>query len=575
VLILKSLTFSGIGRFVDEQTIDFTTLGSLVQIDGENKNTGGSSGSGKSTVFKALEYLLGLNDISNGILQSRLTKEAMSVMGHFDWDGIPVKIQRNKKLLVDIDGVPTIGSSKITEEKLDEIIGMPRDLFRKILHKRQGEGGFFLDLGPSDVHKFLTSCLSLQKEQAKISVLDARLEDLLKSEILYRSRLESNKMGLEATKNAKVSLGPIPVLEVDPGALGELEIQYAKATETHKLTRETHDKEMVDLEQSRPQTPTVPFDRAPIEKIENEINTILTQIAKLQKVESDRQAVVKANISEIQIQINKLNSEELTRQSEVRSKISSAQAEISRLQGLEQVRQAAVQSEITFNNISLLRAKIESVDGGKAKVSGANLAIELNKIRASLCPTCEQGWVNDAAKAKESDILAKLQECKKLVIAGIAADKEKLILEEKLKQLNLEFQPRIVPEIQILNNQIVQLRIDSNPKIPEEIQVLNEKIFQLRIDCPTPTTAEIIDLRLQKDFKNKELTDIRQEERDHQFKEDAKKQVILVNYALKQTELRKSHEITAKFLQDEESKALAEYVLAKNKVKSFEENKKP
>ena len=50
MLILKSLTFENIGRFVEPQTIDFASLGSLVQIEGQNNNTEGSSGAGKSTI---------------------------------------------------------------------------------------------------------------------------------------------------------------------------------------------------------------------------------------------------------------------------------------------------------------------------------------------------------------------------------------------------------------------------------------------------------------------------------------------------------------------------------------------
>ena len=100
--------------------------------------TGGSSGS---------TLLLGLNDISNGVLQSRLTKSPMSVIGIFELDGVPLKIERGKKLSIDLNGEITTGSNKLTEEVARSVIGMPRDLFRKILHKRQGEGGFFLRYG--------------------------------------------------------------------------------------------------------------------------------------------------------------------------------------------------------------------------------------------------------------------------------------------------------------------------------------------------------------------------------------------------------------------------------------------
>src|ERR1035437_2550917 len=193
MLVLKKLTFENIGRFTESQTIDFTSLGSLVQVDGSNLNTGGSSGAGKSTVFKALDFLLGLNDESTTILQSRLTKKAMSVTGLFELDGVPLKIERGKKLSIDSHGEVTTGSSKLTEEKLDLIIGMSRDLSRKILHKRQSEGGFFLEMGPSEVHKFLTSCLSLEAEQCKIVRLDERLATLSASEALLKSGLEANR----------------------------------------------------------------------------------------------------------------------------------------------------------------------------------------------------------------------------------------------------------------------------------------------------------------------------------------------------------------------------------------------
>src|ERR1041385_1659468 len=198
MLLLKSLTFSGIGRFVEPQTILFDALGNIVQVEGNNLNTGGSSGAGKSTIFKALEFLLGLNDTPNGVLQSRLTKTPMTVSALFDFDDLPLKIERGKKLLIDLNGEITTGSSEISEEKLDTIIGMPRKLFRKILHKRQSEGGFFLDMTPSDTHKFLVSCLGQDKEQSKLLILDTRLQALQEEESSLKSELVAATTGLEA-----------------------------------------------------------------------------------------------------------------------------------------------------------------------------------------------------------------------------------------------------------------------------------------------------------------------------------------------------------------------------------------
>src|ERR1035437_191661 len=154
MFIIDEMTLNNIGRFVEEQTVDFTRLGNLVQVDGENKNTGGSSAVGKTLLFKALEYVLGLDEVPLKVIQSRLIKEPISVGLKGRWDNIPVQIQRSKKgLKIVIGDEVTEGSSKLSEEKLDKILGMPRDLFRKILHKRQKEGGFFLQFTPKQMYE--------------------------------------------------------------------------------------------------------------------------------------------------------------------------------------------------------------------------------------------------------------------------------------------------------------------------------------------------------------------------------------------------------------------------------------
>lgn len=526
MITLKSLTLKGIGRFVEEQTIDITSLGQLVEVGGQNNNTGGSSGAAKSTVFKAIEFLFGVNDISSTVLQSRLTKEPLFVKGVFDLDGLPLTIERGKKLLIDLNGEVTTGSSKLTEEKLDEIIGMPRDLFRKILHKRQGEGGFFLDMGPSDVHKFLTNCLGLEKEQSKVVVLDTRLAKLTVDESSLKSNIESYRMGLEATQSAISSLGPTPTLEIDPSVIEELKKKHLGAVDTHKLVRDSHKREAEDLEKDRPQVTTTPFDRTRIVQLENEIGTILSQISNLERVE-------------------------VNRQQSIRNQISSMKEEISKYNKIEQTRQTEVQSRITLNRVSCVEAKVSSNKGNEAKQLAIGLAKDLQKIRESLCPTCEQGWVTDTAKTKESDILAQLQECKKSMMVGIAADKGLVSLEEQRKQLDLEVQPKSIPEIE-RNNEL--------------IKSLNEEL-----SCPI-VNPESIELKLQVDFKNKEIVEIRAQEQDHQFKENSKRQLMMDQFALKQTNLRQTHESTIQFVRDEEGKALSEYESVSNKLKSFEES---
>ena len=169
MLKLKKLHLRGVGRFVENQVIDFDSLGTMVQVDGQNNNTKGSSGAGKSTIFNALDYLLGFSDLPTTVLQSRYAKDIF-VKGEFDWDGKDLFIVRGKKdgLIVSVDGEVKTGSIKLVEEEIDKILAMPRDLFRQILHKRQFSRGFFLNMTPKENYEFLTSCLNLEKEKKKV-----------------------------------------------------------------------------------------------------------------------------------------------------------------------------------------------------------------------------------------------------------------------------------------------------------------------------------------------------------------------------------------------------------------------
>lgn len=573
MLILKSLTFSGIGRFVEEQIVDFTQLGSLVQVEGKNNNTGGSSGAGKSTIFKALDFLLGLNDLSNTVLQSRLTKTSISVTGLFDLDGLPLKIERGKKLLIDLNGEVTTGSSKLTEEKLDQIIGMPRDLFRKVMHKRQGEGGFFLDMGPTDVHKFLTNCLGLEKEQNKVMTLDTKISTLSEKELSLKSEIGLITGGIDATTSAILALGPEPTLEIDPESLEGLEKAHKSAKDIHESIKASFAIEVAELEKQRPQIQTVPFDRSGIEFIESEVGTFLAKIAKLEKTELERQSQVKAKISELQIAIGNLNNKEVQRVSDVKNQILSLKAEISKIESTEKARQSAVQQKISDLKIQLINTQSQVDLGSKAMDDAAALAKELQKVRSAVCPTCEQGWITDSCKAKETQILTKLSEYKKTVVAGNEAKNAVTLINQQLEVLKLESIPKVTLETDQINIKITELAKDTVPKTVPETVELALQIEMLQVESEPQAIREVIELKLKMSNRNNELVELRRQESDHQFKENAKQQLIVVNFAQKQTELRQKHQEALGILQDAENFSLARYSETKHKVQSFKEAK--
>ena len=145
MLELLSLTFKNIATFDSEQTVNFEDKAKMIQIDGNNEDTGGSSGAGKSSIAHALDYLLNTNDTPATVLKSRNNKLPMEVTGNFKYNNQSLEIKRSTKTGLEIllDDEKTCGNTKLAEELLDSIIGIPRDIFGKMIHQKQNKGGFF------------------------------------------------------------------------------------------------------------------------------------------------------------------------------------------------------------------------------------------------------------------------------------------------------------------------------------------------------------------------------------------------------------------------------------------------
>lgn len=366
MLKLNKLKFNNIGRFVDLQEISFENLSGLVQVDGNNSNTGGSSGSGKSTIFNAIDFLFGLNSIPTSSLQSRLTEDPIFVEAEFDLNGQKLVVSRSKKLKIDLNGETTTGSSKITEEKLDQILSIPRHLFRPMLHKKQKEPGFFLSFTPSETNSFLTDCLGLTDFKTKLNVLDVKITDITKKIELLNSDIISNKSGLEATQNAILALGDKPEKNIDQKTI----LKTKEKLDCLKLELnnlyENNKKEMELLNKEKPKLDFKEYDLSKLKKYEENLLEIGEKINNLKLQDKDKQSVIQKQISEFKIKRMELN------------------------------------SKIEISN--------------KSKEDAKKMALEVLKIRNSLCPKCEQPWLNEAAKQEENKILNKINDLKSMIM---------------------------------------------------------------------------------------------------------------------------------------------------------------
>lgn len=336
---LLTLRYGQIRSFAEDQEIHFANREKLVQIDGKNMNTGGSSGSGKSTVIMVLEYLLGINDVPATLLQSRLSKSGLWAEGDFLIDGKPVTIARSKKdgLSITMAETTVSGNSDQAEEKLQELIGLPMAIFKKMIHKRQKEGGFFLGLGAAKTYKFLVSVLGLEKY---ITDIDAIVADIKK--------FEDDLTGTQRT------------LEMDRSSLLDLE---------HLL--------------SNKQPPVKNFSDELIEQGNRNITGLRITLGSL-KIQ------VKEDVSEVPLVVDKVADT-----TELNQKISALvprRSEINNLvKDLDGIK-TNLQSELN-------KIPFYMTDAQKAGKKIADLKTEMAHIEQAQCPKCMQNWVGDSAKA--------------------------------------------------------------------------------------------------------------------------------------------------------------------------------
>jgi DNA repair exonuclease SbcCD ATPase subunit len=449
MLKLKTLNFKNIGRFTESQEISFDKLGNLVQVHAQNNNTGGSSGSGKSTIFNGLDWLLGLNDLSTTTLQSRLTKEGIVVAGIFDWDGKEIHILRGKKLSITIDGVETAGSSKITEELLDLILGMPRKLFRSILHKRQNDQGWFLELGPAKTNDLLVDALGHAHIRSKVDMVDLKIKEYAKIKTEAESELQALQAALEATKSAILSLGQEPQTEVTEVLVEGWKQQYEGWKETLATKQSIHKQEKDSLDQKKPKLSLIGFDRTLLDElsileksIEKEINLVLDQ-------EKSRQVLVNREIS-----LQKQDLIQLT---------SNLKLENSK--------------KISENKNAHLKLTHIVENGKVAREEAVKLAAQLKLLRSGVCSTCEQSWITGKAKEEDQRLLDKLSQHKVTMEAASQAANEITALELELDVGNEEYSKKLTTLNEERGKKIALLMEETKPlDLNETLIPLNEAL---------------------------------------------------------------------------------------------------
>lgn len=407
-----TLEFQWIGRFVDKQIIKFSPLGSFIQVDGRNVNTGGSSGAAKSTIFHAFDYLFGFNERPATVLQSRKLinpeENALWVKGTFtysDSDDI-VTIIRSKSMVEITIGGETFKKAK-AEEKIEALMGMPADLFRKIIHKRQDEGGFFLNLGPTDMHNFLMDCIGLYPFKKKYEIIEKRLSELEKSIEKENQQLTSLKASLSATQDAVLALGLAPVQDMHREVILELKERADKSVARFLAEKSRCEALVEEYVRNRPDTTNPQYDATLRENLEG-------------------------------------------RRKEVEAKISACLQK-------ERDRQEAVRNQISEYNVKRLQTVARIDKGARTEEDAAKIVTEIKSIREATCPTCTQEWKTDRAVVAEKSRADQLIALRPAMADAIRAKHELFDLDQNIADLKMALSPYTDPSLPDLNEELADI----------------------------------------------------------------------------------------------------------------------
>lgn len=439
---ILSLEFENIGLFTDKQSVSFKDKKDLIQVIAERSDYNGSSGSGKSTIFHAIDYVFGINQIPASALQSRKTKEGISVRIDILWDGEPVSIIRSKKSGLMVQGIDpktkesfsVSGNVDQAEEKIDEIIGLPREVFKKMIHKTQKEGGFFLNLTPSESYKFLVKSLKLEEwlnKEVKAADLLSKIQSEVQKKEFELSVKKSNIENLKATLDG-YSNDLLTIIQPEPKQTKNTESLYSKKEELEG----TLFFEQQEIRNKRPKTPEL----------------------------------ISVNTEDLEEAKNYLKKEESSKLSELVAKES-------------ELKKSLFEKQSIPKTISLLTSKKD--DKIKEILS---IKQKIDKAMGHECPTCRQSWKDESIYSYVENLKKEATDLASIVKSTVSEISDLTLKVESLPEIDKNIK-LIQSEISLIKDDYLQKSREIDLKIKEksnEINKLNKEFndkFQLAMNA--------------------------------------------------------------------------------------------
>lgn len=465
-LKLKNVRFKAFRSFLEEQELGPLPNSGLFLIKGKNLDTGGSSGSGKSSFHLPIAYALGYSPYSAKDLQNWDTEEKLQVEIDFETPEASVKLKRGKENSITVNGVTIQGSSKEVDLELKKILKAPLALLEPLIFREQKTPGFFLSMTDGAKKEFLAKLLGLEDIEIEIDKSSDTIGEIEKQlEILEKTLVAS--VGLN-TKPIDLVIKDLSVLEKE---IQDLKYELKGTEHLHHAANSCYDNYLLMAK----------FDK--------------DQFIKDVKAVKDGFQLKVDNIKKDVVELNRLNS--LKNECEARAK---ASKEID----LEKKKELQLEKSKLESKLKDLRLKVNKKSGLDSKVQ--ILENEIKSIEDSKCGYCQQDWIGDKDNLSQKEIeLSNLKyeiELLKVIIFHEIPELEQKIISDysnisglsmntiKLEQLLEKLDSKIKIESNNVNNTFStakekllseqnQALIDLRTKLDEHLRWWEETNFKI------------------------------------------------------------------------------------------------
>lgn len=376
-------------------TVDLTTPGTTM-IVGENVDDGGSNGVGKSTIINAISYGLydkPVSDISKDGLINNINGKNMEVIVIFEKNNHTYKVRRHRKLkgngveLWEDDAEITPDSISNTNTKIEQILGMPHELFVRVI-VFSAINTQFLNLPMRNQADMLEELLDLKLLSDKAVILKERIKDVTRSLEMEEINIEqSNKDCVRFVAQLKTVNDRIDTWddkhEVDLGvATNVLEKLNSVQLDVEERLRDQAD-ELSDK----------------CDELDGTINTTQLKLDAITNIASDM-----------------LVAEETTLvwDEEQNEKIESVQAKLTELESVD-IDEQTKQNDIYYTALHNIKRLNSDADDIKKELAHLDTTItenqkELDHLNDNTCPYCNQAFADTKAKIKKCNAAIKKAE---------------------------------------------------------------------------------------------------------------------------------------------------------------------